>query len=135
VCLPAFEAIGQAGPGERVALGELTDERSDRTPSASLALLLESYQRAEPAVDACPRVQMIEQLVLGEQDGVRGGVDDSADQVVPVVEVVVELAAAGVGALTHVIEAHRGRALLGDQLGRRLHDACARALSLGGRRL
>jgi len=48
---------------------------------------------------------------------------------------VVELAAAGVGALTNVIEAHRGRALLGDELGRRLHDARTGGLAFESRRL
>jgi hypothetical protein len=129
MCLPAFEAIGKVRASAWIALGELTNERSDWTPSASFALLLQRNQRAEPPVNAGPVVQMIQQLVLREQDGVRGGVDDGANEIVAIVEVVIELAAARVGAVADVIEAHRGRALLGHQLGRRLHDPRARALS------
>jgi len=63
VCLPALEGVGQGGAGERVALGELTNERSDGAAPARLALLLESHQGAEPAVDAGPGIEVIEQLV------------------------------------------------------------------------
>ena len=66
---------------------------------------------------------------VGEQDGIRSGVDYGANEIVPVVEVVIELAAAGVGALADVVEAHGGRALLGHQLSGSLHDPCARAVS------
>jgi hypothetical protein len=110
----------------RVALGELTYERSERAASACLTVLLQRDERAEPPVDAGPRVEVIEQPVLREQDRVRRRVDHRTNEIVAVVEVVIELAAAGVGTLADVVEARGRRALLGHQLG--LHDACARVL-------
>src|SRR6478672_11704533 len=100
--LPPLEAVGQVLAGARVALGELTYQRSDRAASACLAVLLQGDERAEPTVDADPRVEVIKQPVLRQQDRVRDGVDDSVHEIGAVVEVVIELAAAGVSALADV---------------------------------
>jgi hypothetical protein len=81
---------------------ELAGERADRAAAACLALDLELDECVEPAVDAGPRVEVVEQLAVDGEDGVRGDVDHGADEVVAVVEVVVELTAALRGTVSMV---------------------------------
>jgi hypothetical protein len=82
---------------------------------------------------------MFEQPVVREQDGIRGAVDHGTNEIVAVVEVVIQLAATRVGAVAHVVEAHRGRALRGHQLGGGLATlfaiSCLSASIRGRRRL
>jgi len=73
---------------------------------------------------------VVEELALRVEDGVDGDVDDGADEIIAVFEVVVELAAAGAGACPDVVEAHAGGALLGDELGCGLQDPLAHRASL-----
>src|ERR1700757_4307754 len=84
----------------------------------------------EPAVDAGPRIEMVQEFALPAEDGVGGDVDDGADEVISVLEVVVELAAACSGACTDVVEAHACGALLDDQLRRGFQDPLARRTPL-----
>jgi len=130
VRFPAVEAVDDRGSGLRVVLGELADERADWTAAARLLADLILDHEVEPAVDAGPRVEVVEELALVAEDGVGDDVDDGADEVVAVVEVVVELAAAGAGARSHVVEAHAGSALLGDELCCGLQDPLARRAPL-----
>src|SRR5207247_6942857 len=130
VRFPAFEAGGDRHSGVWVALRELAGERAERATAARLPVDLMLDECIEPAVDSGPGVQVVEELALRVEDGVDGDVDDGADEVIAVVEVVVELAAAGAGACPDVVEAHAGGALLGDELGCGLPDALARRASL-----
>src|SRR5207245_10446387 len=77
-----------------------------------------------------PGVEVVKELALPAEDGVGGDVDDGVDEVVAVIEVVVELAAAGAGACPDVVQAHAGGALLCEELGCGLEDprACRAAL-------
>ena len=77
---------------------------------------------------------MVEQVALSCEDGVGGEVDHGPHQVVPVFEVVVQLAAAGAGTCPDVVEAHAGGALLGDELGSGLQDPLAPRTPLRRRR-
>src|SRR5256712_2695100 len=117
VPFPAFETCGDRCPGGWVALGELAGEGADRAAAARLLLDLVPDQEVEPAVDAGPGVEVVKELALPAEDGVGGDVDDGVDEAVAVIEVVVELAAAGAGACPDVVQAHTGGALLGGELG------------------
>ena len=115
-------------------LCELSDKRPDRASPAGFALALNRVERSEPAVDPLPAVKVGEKLVLSGQHSVSCGRDDSPDQVVAILKVVVELASARVCTGANLIKAHAGRPALGDQLGGGLHDARTRPPPfLGGR--
>src|SRR5467141_739484 len=108
VRFPAFETCGDRCPGGGVALGELAGEGADRAAAARLLLDLVLDHEVEPAVDAGPGVELVKEIALPAEDGVGGDVDDGVDEVVAVIEVVVELAAAGAGACPDVVQAHTG---------------------------
>src|SRR5439155_27367752 len=130
VRFPAFEAGGDRRSGAWVALRELAGERAERATAARLPSDLMLDECIEPAVDTGPGVQVVEELALRVEDGVDGDVDDGADEVIAVFEVVVELAAAGACACPDVVEAHAGGALLGDELSSGLQDPLAHRASL-----
>src|SRR2546422_2002435 len=130
VRFPAFEPCGDRCSGGGVALGELAGERADRATAARLLLDLVLDHEVEPAVDAGPGVEVLKELALPAEDGVGGDVDDGVDEVVAVIEVMVELAAAGAGACPDVVQAHTGGALLGEELGCGLEDSFARRAPL-----
>ena len=97
--------------------------------------MLDRLERGEPAVDAGPAVKVVQERVLRGEDRAGRGLDDCPDQVVSVFEVVVELAATGVRAGAHLVEAHLRDPALRDQLSGGLDDPRARRASLLGRRL
>ena len=72
---------------------------------------------SKPAVDAGPAVKLVQQSVLGAEDGLGGDRNGRTNQVVPILEIVVELAAAGAGACPNVVEADVGRAQFGYEVG------------------
>src|ERR671919_2298748 len=76
--------------------------------------------RAQDGVDVQRGV-----LVLGAEDSVARGVYNGPNQGFLVVEIVIELAAAGRRACADVIEADRRYAALGNELGRGANDALA----------
>jgi hypothetical protein len=123
---PAVEAGTDGYPCLWVVLRELADEGADRAAAARVLADLMLDHEVEPAVDASPGVEVVKELALITEHGVGGDVDYGADEVVAVLEVVVELAAAGAGARTDVVEAHAGGALLDDELGCGLQDPLAR---------
>src|ERR671918_41516 len=123
VGFPALEAGGDRCPRLRVVLGELAGEGADRAPTACLPVDLQLDERVEPAFDSGPGVEPPEQVTLDVQHCVRGDVDDGVHEVVAVVEVVIELAAACARPGSDVVEAHPGGALFGHELRRRLKDA------------
>src|SRR5438132_6871022 len=129
VRFPAVEAGGDRRSSFGIALGELPGERAYRATAARLLFDLVLDHELEPAVDAGPRIEVVEQLVLPPEHGVGGGLDDGPDHVVTVFEVVIELAATGAGARADVIEAHTGDALLRDELGCGLHNPLAHRAS------
>jgi len=130
VCFPAFETRADRSSGGWVALGELAGEGADRAAAARLLLDLVLDHEVEPAVDAGPGVEVVKELALPAEDGVGSDVDDGVDEVVAVIEVVVELAAAGAGACPDVVQAHTGGALLCEELGCGLEDPFARRAPL-----
>ena len=132
--LPAREPVDERGAGRFVAFGQLADEGADRAPADGGALLLKRDEGIEPAVDRREAVELVEQAVLRAEDRVGRDVDDRSQQVVAVVEVVVELAAAHVGLALDVLEADRAGAALGDQPRRRPEDPQAGRSALLGRR-
>src|SRR5579862_829357 len=131
---PAVEAGGDRRPGAGVLFCELAGERADRAAAACLPVDLELDERVEPAVDAGPGVEVVEEVALEVDDGVGRDVDDGADEVIAVLEVVVELAATGARARADVVEAHAGRAFFGDELGCGLEDPLPGRTPLRGRR-
>src|SRR2546422_833434 len=130
VRFPAFETCGDRCSRGGVALGELAGEGADRAAAARLLLDLVLDHEVEPTVDAGPGVEVVKELALPAEDGVNGDVDDGVDEVAAVIEVVVELAAAGAGACPDVVQAHTGGALLCEELGCGLEDPFARRAPL-----
>src|SRR5207245_8218932 len=118
VRFPAFETCGDRCSGSGVALGELAGEGADRAAATRLPLDLVLDHEVEPAVDAGPGVEVVKELGLPAEDGVGGDVDDGADEVVAVIEVVVELAAARAGACPGGGQAHTGGPLRCERLDR-----------------
>src|SRR2546429_7271555 len=64
------------------------------------------------------------------EDAVADDADDSVDQVVAVLEIVVELAAAGARSCPDVVQTHASGAFLGDEFGCSLQDPLTRHASL-----
>jgi hypothetical protein len=86
VRFPAVEASSDRRSGLRIALGELAGERADRAAAARLLRDLMLDHEIEPAVDAGPRVEVAEELILPPENGVSRGVDDGMDEVVAIFE-------------------------------------------------
>ncbi len=94
VRFPACKAGGDRCSAVWVVLGQLAHKAADRAAAGCLTFDLHPNVEVEPPVDAGPRVQVAEKVALRADDLVGGDADDSPDEVVTVVEVVVELAAA-----------------------------------------
>ena len=98
-------AVGEREPRLLVALCQLADERADRAAAAGAPLELQRDEGVKPRADGLPAVERRQV----DQHAVRVVGDDGAQQRGAVLEVVVELALAGTGALDHVVDARLAR--------------------------
>ena len=117
-----------------ITLTELAEEVGDRAASLAAPFFLEGDERIGPSDQSVPGVEVVEEIPLAVEHAVVGGLGDSEQEIVLVVEVVVELAPRRRGPGADLVQARPERPLLGNHLGRRAHDALAgQASSVGGR--
>ena len=128
--MPLLERVCERDARVRVALCQLADERPDRAAAAGAALDLQRDEGVEPRADGLPPVER--RQVAEHAIGVVG--DDGAQQRAAVLEVVIELALAGAGALDDVVDARLGDPALVDELRCGGDDPLARRASSGGLR-
>lgn len=131
---PAREGVHERLSGEVVPAAELAGQRTDRAAAHRVLPRPVGHDRVEPAVDACQRVDLQEQRFLHGQHCVHCGMNHGADEVVPVVEVVVELTAADRRGVFDIVQCHRRDAAALDEVRGRIEDALScRATPRGGR--
>ena len=131
--LPVGEGGGEHVPGSFVGGGELAGEGAEWAAEAGGAV----GAGVDDAVKAGGQVVPVGdggELLLSAQDEAAGVLGHGEDEVLPVGEVVVQLAFAGVGPAQHVVDAGGGDAVGQHQLGGRGDDALPGRSATGGRR-
>lgn len=132
--LPAIERGVERAADLVVRFSQLADEGADGAASATVAPQLKVNELVEPRPNRPPAVERAKLRLLIREDVLAVVRDHGAKQVLPIGEVVVELALADARRIDHVIEAGLGHAALSDQVGRGGDDALTGLPALHGLR-